>query len=67
MGPFYERRREGTMYPDERRGEYTFIEIEVIEKAVGFINNDSIHKHIHTENTNAAHRTPGIKHCYTDI
>ena len=32
------------MYPDERRVENTFIEIEVNNKAVRFVNNDSIHK-----------------------
>ena len=35
MGPFYERRREGAMYPDERRVENTFIEIEVMTKLLG--------------------------------
>ena len=34
------------MYPDERRVEHTFIEIEVNNKAVRFVSNDSIHKRI---------------------
>ena len=47
--------------------EHTFIEIEVIEKAVRFINNDSIHKRIHQHVTAAAHPTNSARYCWPDI
>ena len=50
MGRSNERIAKSRMYPDERRVEHTFIEIEVNEKAVRFIVNDSIHKRMSTTN-----------------